>query len=396
MKRIPRGTFANLGSLLGGSGGRLIGSGISKVSGYGDYQSARAGGSGMGRYPVPRMSNGPRSTIISHREYIQDVISSATPGLFLNQSFPINPGMVQTFPWLSQIAVNYEEFKVRGMIFEYKSNSADALNSTNTALGTVILATDYNPLNAIFNNKQQMENSEFAYSDRPSVDIRHPIECARKDNVLGEFFVRSAAPSGSDYDLRFTDLGNFQIASVGQQGASVNLGELWVTYTIEFLKPILGASVSPSVQSSHLISATGVSGTVQTTLPFGSLHGTTFQPGSNIAVTLSSNTVTFPVNMETGTYQLTYYIQGTSATINCTGWGNPVNCTQLTVWDGDVLPSAQGPQPGVASVTYMATCLIAITAPGSLQASITLNTTVIPTSGSYDLWITQVTPTIVT
>jgi hypothetical protein len=39
------------------------------------------------------------------------------------------------FPWLSNIAQNFESYKLRGLVFEFKSMSGDALTSTNTALG---------------------------------------------------------------------------------------------------------------------------------------------------------------------------------------------------------------------------------------------------------------------
>jgi len=400
-RAIPKGTFQKMGGYMGGSAGADAGRLIQKMTGYGDYTSitnARAGGSGTGRYPVPEFTKGKRSTIVCHREYIQDIYSSATAGAFSLQSFPINPGMSQTFPWLSTVAQNFEEYKIKGMMFEYKSNSADALNSTNTALGTVILATDYNPLNASFTNKQQMENTEFSYSDRPSVDIRHPIECNRRDNPLGEFFVRSNAPSSADYDLRFTDLGNFMIASTGQQGTSVNLGELWVSYEIELLKPILGASTEQPLLSAHYIN-NGTQGTVATSSPFGSLafsHQPIQQAGTTLPLTFnvgSQGVIQFPANIETGNYMIIYYLNGTPATLAFTGWTNPVNCTMLSMWNtggvADAAAQAYGPAPTVSSGLMMVACIISITAPSSLQASIQLVTATIPTSGQYDVFVTQ-------
>lgn len=118
---------------------------------------------------------------IRHREFIQDVSSSTS---FVNQLFSINAGLASTFPWLSQIAPNFEQYKFHGLIFEFRSTSANALNSTNTALGTVILGTDYNTAAAAFTSKQQMENNEWTCSTKPSLSVIHPIECAPSQNQV--------------------------------------------------------------------------------------------------------------------------------------------------------------------------------------------------------------------
>lgn len=70
---------------------------------------------------------------------MSDVISSSA-GVFNGLVYKINPGNPETFPWLSSIASNFEAYRIEGLVFEYKTMSADALNSTNTALGQIILS----------------------------------------------------------------------------------------------------------------------------------------------------------------------------------------------------------------------------------------------------------------
>lgn len=60
--------------------------------------------------------------------------------------------------------------------------SADALNSVNTALGQVIMATDYNAANPPFGQKSEMENYEFGQSCKPSESQIHPIEVRSQSN----------------------------------------------------------------------------------------------------------------------------------------------------------------------------------------------------------------------
>jgi hypothetical protein len=139
---------------------------------------------------------------------------------------------------LSIIAQNFEQYKLRGVIFEFKSTSADALNSTNTALGEVIMATEYDSKKQDFASKLEMQNHEYAVAAKQSQSMLHPIECAHPLSTLDCLYLRTGqVPVGADQ--RMYDFGKFQIATMGQQGSNVDVGELWVTYEVEFLKPRL-------------------------------------------------------------------------------------------------------------------------------------------------------------
>jgi len=206
---------------------------------------------GFGGTDPPKMSMGKGGMVVSHREYIQDITSSVP---FIGENFPLNPGMKQTFPWLSQIADNFEEWIPEAMIFEYKTTSSNTVvNTTNSnpGLGTVIMATQYNSLNNDFGNKQQMENYENAVSVDPSRSVVHGIECAKGQTPLQPMYVRTgdlSATSGVSNDLRFYDLGKMTIATVGQQTNNFVIGELWISYRVRFLKPRLQTGVGNNEQ----------------------------------------------------------------------------------------------------------------------------------------------------
>lgn len=173
--------------------------------------------------------------IVRHREYIGDLQSSI---VFTNRNFPLNPGLTSTFPWLAQIANAFEQYRFRGLIFEFKSLSADALISAaqNIGQGTVIMATQYNALSPGFSSKIEMENYEFANSAKPSISFMHPVECAMYQTPNTPLYVRSGAiPAGADE--RLYDLGNFCVATQGLPSPSGTIGELWCTFEIEFFKP---------------------------------------------------------------------------------------------------------------------------------------------------------------
>lgn len=214
---------------------------IGKFFGSGDYvTSADQVRSNvlMNEAQAPQFGHGKNTVHIRHREFLMDVVSSGTASAFQLQSIPIQPGLLSSFPWLSQICgSSFQQYRINGMVFEFRSMSADALNSTNTALGSVVMATDYDSKDANFASKQQMENTEFGVSCKPASCMIHGIECARSQTSISELYVRNAAvPSGTDQ--RLYDMGNFQIATVGVQGTSVNLGELWVSYDITLFKAV--------------------------------------------------------------------------------------------------------------------------------------------------------------
>jgi len=238
-KKTP---FANVGRSLGSMAtaytgipglkglGALFGSKIGSIFGSGDYVVA-------GPQPkmnvlsgsVPQFSTTQATNVVCHREFIGDITGTAA---FTNRVFPLNPGDTQTFPWLSTVAANYSQYRFHGVVFEFKPLITDYV--VGGAPGVIVLSTNYNADDAAFVNKRQMENSEFATSVKPTENLMHMIECDPKQTSINELYVRVGSnPSG--VDKKTTDLANFQLAT---QGNPVQLlGELWVTYCVEFFKP---------------------------------------------------------------------------------------------------------------------------------------------------------------
>jgi len=252
LARIPKGAFAAggsaLGARMGGSTGatmgRKLGAGLSAISGYGDYDvktnslSKVSTSSDM----VPQFVKNDHSCRVVHREYIKDLIVPDSPTSFSNTEYVLNPANATLFPWLARMAKQYSQYKIHGMVFVYKTMTSDYAASG--PLGTIIMATNYNSVDRAFVTKVEMENSEFAVSCKPSMNLIHAIECDA--SVSGEtiLYVRDPAYETTDVsDKRFYDFGKFQMATAGLPGSSTpgtTLGEVWVSYDVEFLKPIVG------------------------------------------------------------------------------------------------------------------------------------------------------------
>jgi len=232
----------------------LLGSALRTITGSGDYHftpsSLVHGNMGTGQAP----SFGRTQFRMRRRELIGTVVSSPTAGEFDISTFRVNPGIASTFPWLSGIANNFESWKPHGIALEFVSSSGDAVGSTNTALGTVILAPQYNPYGNDPTDRLTLEGFPGAQSCVPASNLLLGLECRPKDRQATSLLIRNSnvntASFGSSSDSLF-DLCDVFVATVGCQGTSVTLGELWLTYDIELFNPVV-PTVLPFNQWLHI------------------------------------------------------------------------------------------------------------------------------------------------
>lgn len=388
---------SNLGSTLGGAAGSFVGGPIGGVigaglgglaqgllkhiTGFGDYNVAVNTLMGEGFSPSELINMSKNAVCLRHREYITDIVASAD---FSVQAFPINPGMEQSFPWLAGVANNFEEYMITGMIYEFKTLSADYTTASSAALGYVAMATQYNALLPDFVDKIHLENYEFSNSAKPSETFIHPIECKRSLNPVSQLYVRSQAVE-ANADARLYDLGKFQIATGGNSGTGV-LGELWCTYEICLFKPKL-VEIDDALLSSHwqLNSAANAS-------PLGAAVAT-YLSGSNLPCVLTATTITWPSHVVNGLFLISYVAWGGSATIDDPTVSATTNCAQETYMKGDTVDYSSVPQNGVAAITYSFSTVVRISGPSAVVTFAGDGT--LPTSPTADLWITQLNDDLV-
>lgn len=198
---------------------------------------------------------------IRNREFVRDVHGTVS---FESLLFKLQVADPITFPWLSQIARSFEEWVPKSIRFEFRSLASSTSGVNTTALGSVVMATDYNSYNPPFVGKAEMENYSGAQSCKPSVSMKHFIKTGAHRNPLGSYYTNDQLGYPAGADIRMYDIGNFQFATVGQpsvtagasttdpivlpiQGTGV-IGELWVSYDIEFRKP---KTRGTSMQANH-------------------------------------------------------------------------------------------------------------------------------------------------
>jgi hypothetical protein len=282
---------------------------------------------------------------MTHREFL-GLVTSPGAGFSITPFF-INPFNPITFPWLSEIAGSFETFRLRGMVVEFVSTYGDAVGSTNASLGSVILATQYNTAAPPFATQSQMENYEYATSCKPSVSMIHPVECDPSQLPLQHLYVFPA----SGTDPRWTNLGVTYLATVGQQAAAT-LGELWVSFDIEFYQPkLLSAIPSNGLSAKYfsnnvLASAWSPTNTLGTTISFPSSVTGDLRLLPQTTIGPSTNGFAFPPGLM-GTYLVVVQwcvSQGTTITapLFVSDLPNVVNGRAVTLFSQT---SASGPAP---------------------------------------------------
>lgn len=241
-----------------------------------------------GNLPEIVNPSGPGGTTIRYQEYLGDILTSPIAGAFHIDTYLLNAANTETFPWLSQIAMNYEQYELEGVIFEFRSTSADALNSVNTALGSVIIATQYDVSDNIFNSKMEMLNYQFATCCKPSQSTMHMIECDPRQTTINDLYtLNGSTPAGTD--PRLYHLGRTSIATTGFQGTNINIGQLHVTYQVKLLKPKLAVTLGNAVMY-----WTGQQLTYANITPLGT-PATWFNVGTNIPqLSLLANWIVLP------------------------------------------------------------------------------------------------------
>jgi hypothetical protein len=376
------GMFGNAG--IGAGIGRWLGTGIGSIFGSGDYHmvgaspqyNVIANGS-----QIPKFSTGRQTNVVCHREYLGDYIGTAG---FSNNVFALNPGLSSTFPWLSSVAGNYQEYRWHGLVFEFRSLITDFV--TSGAPGVVIMSTSYNADAPVYTTKQQMENAEYAVSTKPTTNLLHGVECDASQTPDLIKYVRTGAVA-TGQDLRLYDAGNFQFAT--QSNPLQNLGELWVSYCVEFFKPILPETLGSGTSSYHYGRTNALPAS-----PFG-LIGTSFQGGS---LTSSITPTVISWLAQPGqAYLVNLYWS----------WGGPSAWTQPTItisspntykflWNQDTLSQVGAPTPAAstsntACLMYVINC--GLTAPGNITLTAGL-AGVFPVA-NFDVHITDYDPSIV-
>jgi hypothetical protein len=206
-----------------------LGSGISPMSKAPIAQTRTVK---TGKPTIRQLRNG--DIMVTHREYIGEIAANAggPPSTFSLQSFSINPGLTAIFPWLSKLAQNYESYRFEKLKFCYETESPSTLG------GTLVMAVDYDSLDASPTSKQQAMAYRASVRSAPWNDCCH-TSVAEDLHKLKSNYIRSLiSPPPVNSDLKTYDIGNLFVITQGISTASATCGELYVEYSVHLLTPV--------------------------------------------------------------------------------------------------------------------------------------------------------------
>jgi hypothetical protein len=245
--------FGPSGSVIGSAAGDLLGD----LFGWGDYDSVApinynlVNNTTVGletplASQIPMMHTEDGSCRIRKREFIADVQMNPT---FTTLAYGLNPALVTTFPWLSTVASNFEQYKFLGLTFGFRSLTANALGlAGNPGMGSVTLLTQYDIYDAAVVNKTTANNALYATSCKPAESMLHPVECDPEQTPSQPLYTgvnEVPVTTTLDRDLRLNYLGFTTLATTGGPPAVYNCGELWVTYDVMLYKPMVHSGGIP-------------------------------------------------------------------------------------------------------------------------------------------------------
>jgi hypothetical protein len=223
----------------------------SKKSGLESVAVAYTNQRTTGKPSTTHLPNG--DVIIEHCEFIADLKGSVN---FATVPFPINPGQTVSFPWLSQIAPNYESYKFEYLDFEYQNTVGSQTP------GLVMLGADYDA-----SDPAPVDKTQFAaYQDYTrEVPWKGFTQHNRKENLnkRKSYYVRTGA-TPANADVKLYDVGNLFVGTQGMSDDS-NVGEIYVRYKIRFMtpqiqNPAVGTSKSAKLTSTASVAPSFVAG----------------------------------------------------------------------------------------------------------------------------------------
>jgi hypothetical protein len=275
----------------------------------------------VGRAPAIQMKKS--SCRIVHRELVLSVFG--TKAFTVSKTLQLNPGISDTFPWLSGQAFLWEEYKFHKCDLKYYTRTGSGTS------GSLILAPDYDAADAAPTSEQTASSFEDVAEDAVWKNIVCHLRPSSMDGMVKRHYTRSG-PLAANLDIKTYDVGNCFVCTVdGTDGDG--WGKLWIEYDVEFFVPQLPSGGSPFNNGGRILS--GPFGSTTAANPMGTvpvssqlckgchIDGASLltidNPGNYLAtfdstgVGLTANSVFAALDPSAGT--VTQYLQ----TINSTG-----------------------------------------------------------------------------
>lgn len=243
-----------------------------------------------------QVKQGKDSINIVHREFIGNVSGAASSIFTANSVIAVNPGMIETFPWLATIAQNWESYMFKKCRICYFTRTGS------TTVGSVIIAPDYDAADSAPSSEQVMTSYADVVEDVPWKDISCNLRASAMHPEGKRKMIRTSA-LGSNLDIKTYDVANVYVNSV-DSAAAASWGKLWIEYEVTLFTPQASSGLPVGISGGRLSGLTAMTGA----LPFGT--GGSFDAS---AMGLSYSGTTGMITFEkVGTYIMVLNIIGTT------------------------------------------------------------------------------------
>jgi len=165
---------------------------------------------------------------VTHTEWVRTLTVQSSEFSML-VDVPLNPGLPNVFPWLSNIANNYDSYTMEKCIIHYVPNCPA------TSLGQVMMMVDYDPLDDPPQDISTFMNSHAATSSSTWAPCK--VVCDKLDMQKWPIrFTRKGIHTVSDG--KTYDFGRLFVASSAGQ-VTANAGNIYIEYTVVLQTPQL-------------------------------------------------------------------------------------------------------------------------------------------------------------
>jgi len=207
-----------------------------------------------------------RPMFVQHFEKLADIDGTSA---FSTTTYDLNPGLAATFPWMANLANNFEFYQFVNLEFWYIQATATS------TVGTVYMAFDPDAIDGAPVTSTALVDLDVKIMGSPYINQK--LRIPPKSKFAKDLFIRTGSVSNTD--LKTYDLGIFVIATDGFTVTS-KIGALFVSYRTKLISPELP------------ISSTGVGMSIQSTAPItSSLFASSVNTGTTLA-TISGNVLT--------------------------------------------------------------------------------------------------------
>lgn len=187
-------------------------------------------GSTQNRMGTPSMTQNGSSIRIKFRELIKANLSGpiAVSTFQRVQTIDVNPGLVASFPWLSTIARNYDQYAVNSCCYEYV-NAAPA-----TKQAMVYMVPDYDVTDAPPASALEAMNQMGSISTPVWIGCKMALRIPAAMSIGPRRFIRQGVTNRS---LILTDVAKVHVFISDTINTDAIAGQIWVDYDITFFAP---------------------------------------------------------------------------------------------------------------------------------------------------------------